>query len=65
MYFAYTMLQAEQPKSVAAQRADDERRGELALTVSRLLHHGRATAATASPAPKQPLTARHHARRYA
>jgi hypothetical protein len=65
MYFAYTALQPEQPKSLAEQRADDQRRGELALSFSRLLHHGRATAASAAPVPTQPLTARHHARRYA
>ena len=65
MYFAYTIVQAEQPKSAAAQRADDVRRGELALAISRLLHRGRAVAAPAAPAPAQPLTLRHHTRRYA
>ena len=56
MYFAYTALQPEQPKSLAEQRADDQRRGEMALSISRVLHRGRATAATASPVPAQPLT---------
>jgi hypothetical protein len=65
MYFAYTALQPEQPKSLAEQRADDQRRGELALSVSRLLHRGRATAASASAAPAQHRSERHHARRYA
>jgi hypothetical protein len=65
MYFAYAAFQAEQPKSVAEQRADDQRRGELALAISQLLHHGRATAATASPVPQQSRTVRHHAHHYA
>ncbi len=65
MYFAYTALQPEQPKSLAEQRADDQRRGELALSISQLLHRSRATAASASPVPARPRTARHHARHYA
>lgn len=65
MYFAYTALQPEQPKSLAEQRADDERRGEMALSISRVLHRGRAAVATASPVPAQPRTTRRHARRYA
>ena len=65
MYFAYAITQAEQPKSVAEQRAADRRQGELALAFSRLLHHGRATATLAAQAPAQPRTVRHHARRYA
>ena len=65
MYFAYTAFQAEQPKSVAERRADDQRRGELALAISKLLHRGRATAATAAPVPPQPRTVRHHAHHFA
>jgi len=65
MYFAYAVIQAEQPRSAAAQRADDVRRGELAHAISRLLHRSRAVAAPAAPTPTQPLTLRHHTRRYA
>ena len=65
MYFAYTALQPEQPKSLAEQRADDRHRGELALSISQLLHRGRATVASASPVPRRPRTTRHHARRFA
>lgn len=65
MYFAYAITQAEQPKSAAEQRAADQRRGEMALAFSQLLHRGRTAVAPASPVPTQPLTVRHHARRYA
>jgi hypothetical protein len=65
MYFAYAVIQAERPKSVAEQRADDLRRGELAHAISRLLHRSRTAAAPVSLVPTQPLTVRHHARRYA
>lgn len=65
MYFAYAITQVEQPKTVAEQRAADRRQGELALAFSRLVHHGRAAATPAAPAPAQPRTVRHHTRRYA
>lgn len=65
MYFAYAIAQAEQPKTVAEQRAADTRQGELALAFSRLLHRGRATATPAAQVPAQSRTMRHHTRRYA
>ncbi|HXT93799.1 MAG TPA: hypothetical protein VN714_31610 [Trebonia sp.] len=65
MYFAYTIIQAERPRTNAEQRADDLRRGEMAHAVAKLLHRGRAVATPTAPVPAQPRTVRHHTRRYA
>jgi len=56
MYFSYAVVQAEQPKSFAEQRAEDLRRGEMALALSRLLRRGRIAGVPASSGPTLPVS---------
>lgn len=49
MITPYQIYQAEHPRSVAQQRDEARRNGELALALARLLHRRRSPAARRAP----------------
>jgi hypothetical protein len=52
--FTYLIYQAERPRSAAEQRAEDTRRGELAMALSRVLRGRHATVPAVGSAPAEP-----------
>ena len=55
MNLTYLMYQAERPRSAAEQRAEDTRRGELAMALTRVLRGRRRVSPAAVAAPAVPV----------